>query len=114
MSPNRVVAVLTPIVFVPLAGYIATLVAKHVPGVQIDQGQITAVFVAGALSVLPPMWKWLDGWQKYEQREQDARLAASLKDDASTWDADSDDDAADDDEPEFAPDDVFVSAHPER
>ena len=87
MSPNRVVAALTPIVFVPLAGYIATLVAKHVPGVQIDQGQITAVFVAGALSVLPPMWKWLDGWQKYEQREQEAELAARLggHEDEATW-----------------------------
>jgi len=76
ITPNRVIAVLTPVIFAPLAGYIAAWVAKHLPGVEVQPEDLTPIFVAGALSVLAPMWKWLDGWQKYEQRE--AEITAEL------------------------------------
>jgi hypothetical protein len=64
---NRVVAALTPIVFVPAAGFIATWVAVHFPGLPpIDPGWLTGIFVAGALTAGTTAYKWLDGWQKHE------------------------------------------------
>lgn len=63
--PNRVVILLTP-VFAAAAAFVAAWTAKHVPGLRLDQGQLTAIFVTGAASVIPLVYKWLDGWQKHE------------------------------------------------
>ena len=52
MTPNRIVAVLTPLVFAPAAGAIAAWAAKHAPGVSISQVDLTNVFIAGALASL--------------------------------------------------------------
>jgi hypothetical protein len=65
MSPNRVVAVLTPLVFAPLAGAIAAWLAKHFPAVDLSQDDLQQVFVAGALIALVPATQWLHGWQKH-------------------------------------------------
>ena len=65
--PNRVVTMLTPLVFMPLAGWIATQVAQHFPGLPaIDSEWLTGVFVVGALGALTTAYSWLDGWKKYE------------------------------------------------
>jgi hypothetical protein len=81
MAPNRVVAVLTPLLFAPLAGAIAAWLAEHFPGFQVDQGALTEVFIAGALIALAPAAQWLSGWQKFEARqaqlERDVALAGS-------------------------------------
>jgi hypothetical protein len=69
MSPNRVVALLTPVVFAPLAGTVAALLAQHFPGVDIPEDQITQVFIAGALIAFGKAAQWTHGWQKYEARE---------------------------------------------
>ncbi len=69
LTPNRVVAVLTPIVFAPLAGAIAALLAEHFPGISVDKGSIEQVFIGGALIGLAPALQWLHGWQKYEARQ---------------------------------------------
>jgi hypothetical protein len=68
MSPNRIVAVLTPLIFAPAAGAICAYLAEHFPGVQVDEGSLQQVFVAGAAIALVPAAQWLHGWQKHEQR----------------------------------------------
>src|SRR5215212_6560682 len=72
MSPNRIVAVLTPLIFAPLAGTIAALVAHNFPGVEISEGSLTQIFIAGALIALAKAAQWTRGWQKYEERQEAA------------------------------------------
>jgi hypothetical protein len=72
MSINRVVALLTPLVFAPLAGACSAWLAEHFPGTEISADQLQQVFIAGALVALAPALQWLHGWQKHE-----ARLAAA-------------------------------------
>ena len=76
MSPNRIVAFLTPLVFAPLAGVISTWAAENLPGVTISQSAMEEIFIAGALVALAPALQWLNGWQKYEARTADALAAA--------------------------------------
>ena len=78
MQPNRVVAVLTPLLFAPLAGAVAAWVAEHFPGFQVDKSALEEVFIAGALIALAPAAQWLHGWQKYEARqaERDPEVVA--------------------------------------
>src|SRR5262245_17074182 len=76
MNPNRVVAVLTPLVFAPLAGSISAWLAEHFPGFNVDADQLQAVFIAGALIALAPAAQWLHGWQKYEARQAEAAKAS--------------------------------------
>jgi hypothetical protein len=78
MSPNRIVAFLTPLVFAPLAGVISTWAAENLPGVQISQSAMEEIFVAGALIALAPALQWLHGWQKFEARKEDALAAAAV------------------------------------
>jgi hypothetical protein len=68
-SPNRLVAMLTPIVFAPLAGSIAVLAARYFPGVDVDQGSLQAIFIAGATIAFGKAGLWLKGWQDWEKRE---------------------------------------------
>lgn len=79
MSINRVVAILTPLLFAPLAGMCAAWLAEHFPGVDIPAAQLQEVFIAGALIALAPALQWLHGWQKHEARqaEQDAAARAA-------------------------------------
>jgi hypothetical protein len=72
MSINRVVALLTPLVFAPLAGACAAWLAEHFPGAEVSADQLQQIFIAGALVALAPALQWLHGWQKHE-----ARLAAA-------------------------------------
>lgn len=71
MTPNRIVALLTPLVFAPLAGACATWLAKHFPGIQVSQSDLQSIFIAGALIALAPAVQWLHGWQKYEARQSE-------------------------------------------
>lgn len=77
MSPNRIVAFLTPLVFAPLAGVISTWAAENLPGVTISQSAMEEIFVAGALIALAPAMQWLHGWQKHEARSADALAVAA-------------------------------------
>lgn len=76
MSPNRIVAFLTPLVFAPLAGVISTWAAENLPGVTVSQSAMEEIFIAGALVALAPALQWLHGWQKHEARAADALAAA--------------------------------------
>jgi hypothetical protein len=76
MSLNRIVALLTPLVFAPLAGVVSAWAADNLPGVSLPADKVEEVFIAGALIALAPAAQWLHGWQKYEAR-QDAAIAAA-------------------------------------
>lgn len=67
---NRVVTILTPLVFVPVSGYVATWVPQHLPGIgfQPSSGMVLGLFLSGATAALTAAYKWLDGWQKHESR----------------------------------------------
>lgn len=77
LQPNRIVALLTPLVFAPLAGVITTWAAENLPGVTVPRESIEEIFIAGALIALAPAAQWLHGWQKWEQGKQAADLAAA-------------------------------------
>jgi hypothetical protein len=55
-------------------------VAEHFPGLPaFDSAQLTGFAIAGALAVVTLAYKWIDGWQKHEDRggtviTQDERL----------------------------------------
>lgn len=75
MTPNRIVAILTP-VFALAAGTCATWLAEHFPALDVPASALEEIFIAGALAVLAPALQWLYGWQKYEAREAEAQAAA--------------------------------------
>ena len=77
MSPNRIVAFLTPLVFAPLAGVVSTWAADNLPGINIPASQMEEIFIAGALIALAPAAQWLYGWQKFEQAREVGLAAAA-------------------------------------
>jgi hypothetical protein len=80
ITPNRLVALLTPLVFAPLAGTISVLVAKYLPGIDIDSDQVQQVFIAGALIAFGKAGLWLKGWQDWEKSHDE--VAEDVVDDA--------------------------------
>jgi hypothetical protein len=101
---GRIVTVLSPTLFAPLAGYISLWLAKHAPGVSIPTknsiaGSLSqaAVFATGLVIAHLKSSKWLDGWQKYEARE------ALLGSGALPPSGEGPDDAALADTPEYDP-----------
>src|SRR4051794_38775847 len=78
MKPNRIVALLTPLVFAPLAGAVSSWLAQHFPGVNVSESDLQSIFIGGALIALAPAVQWLHGWQKYEAREADTAHAIQL------------------------------------
>jgi hypothetical protein len=75
MSPNRIVALITPACALA-AGWAASWLADNVPGLNISQDNLQAVFIAGAVAVILPALQWLHGWQKWEERSEAQTLAA--------------------------------------
>ena len=72
---NRVVVLLTPLA-ATLAGLVAAWLADHAPLIadQVDEGSLTAIFIAAATSVVTMAYKWLDGWQDYEEQLADPEM----------------------------------------
>src|SRR3954465_8696921 len=68
MSPNRIVAVLTPLLFAPLAGSVSALAAEYFPGLDVPSSALQQIFIAGALIAFAKAAQWTHGWQKYEAR----------------------------------------------
>jgi hypothetical protein len=69
MSPNRIVAIYTPLVFAPIAGCVAVWLADKFPGVNLARSDLAPVFIAGMLIALVMAAQWVHGWQKWEARE---------------------------------------------
>jgi hypothetical protein len=109
MTPNRIVAVLTPLVFAPAAGAISAWVANHAPGIDLSKDELMNIFIAGALVALAPAVQWLHGWQKYEERQAQAdqaiELATATAGAAAYGAAAADEDAAGDDDDTYADED---------
>jgi len=78
MSPNRVVAALTPLVFAPLAGAVSAWLAAHFPGLDVSPNDVEKVFIAGALIALAPAAQWIHGWQRFEARQEDHQHEVEL------------------------------------
>jgi len=76
IPPNRIVALLTPTVFAPLAGAIAVAAAEYAPGTNIDETSLTAIFIAGSTIAFGKAAQWTKGWQQFEQHDADVALAA--------------------------------------
>ncbi len=55
------------------AGWLAGVVAKAVPGADLDRGQIVAFMIAVSTAALGVGWKWLQGWQQHEQNVADGK-----------------------------------------
>lgn len=115
MTPNRVVALLTPLL-APVAGAVTKWLAENAPGVDLSRDDLTSVFIAGALFALAPALQWLHGWQKFEARndaiQRDIELAnvaamsgAPAAAPSTAHDEQDDYDRFDD---EYAPDDDYV------
>ena len=75
MSLNRIVALITPAAALA-AGWAASWLAEHVPGIGVTKENLQAVFIAGAVAVLAPALHWLHGWQKWEVRNEAALAEA--------------------------------------
>jgi hypothetical protein len=83
MSPNRIVALLTPVCALA-AGWVASWIAQNFPGANISKESLQAVFIGGMAAVIAPAWQWLHGWQKFEARQADAEQLALAVDAASS------------------------------
>lgn len=75
---GRVVVLLTP-VFAGLSGWIATRAAEILPGMpKLEDAEMTSLFVAGALTGIGAVYKWLDNRGKYEQAAELNGQAAGI------------------------------------
>jgi hypothetical protein len=73
MTISRIVTLLTPI-FAGLAGWVCQLAAQYLPGTpSLDEGELTAIFIAGATAAVAAAVKWLDGRSKHEIAHDGAR-----------------------------------------
>ena len=79
MSPNRIVALLTPVCALA-AGWVASLIAQNFPDANISKESLQAVFIGGMAAVIAPAWQWMHGWQKYEARQSEAEQLAQVSD----------------------------------
>jgi hypothetical protein len=77
MTPNRLVALATPIA-APVAGWLAAWIATHFPGLNIPQNAIEEIFIAGSLFAVAPAAQWLHGWQKWEQQQAATEAAVAV------------------------------------
>src|ERR1700744_3172723 len=72
--PNRVVVLLTPTVFIPTSVWVSGWAATHLPGLPgLTSGEVLGVELAGALAALKVADRWIDGWQKDEDRKAGVR-----------------------------------------
>ncbi len=79
MQPNRLVAILTPLVFAPVAAFITLKLAD----LGIDFGDSTddliiqgSIFAFGAFVAWAKSQQWLKGWQGWEKQVNDATNGA--------------------------------------
>lgn len=86
LPPNRVVALLTPLLTPPIAiaaAWLSPWAAQHLPGLPtFTPAELTAFGIAGAAAVVVPAVRladrFIDGWQKHEGAQ--AALVRALVD----------------------------------
>jgi hypothetical protein len=112
MPPNRMVALLTPVVALA-AGGVATWLADNL-GIQVDAAELQAIFVAAIVAVLAPAAQWLYGSQKFERHQAELErlaLKADTESAARTAEAEMEAAAAYEDEAEDDADDYDDDGH---
>lgn len=67
-SLNRLVVLLTPI-FAGAAGWVVTRIAEWMPGANLDETELTALFIAAFLAAVEMARQWLKGWSKHEENQ---------------------------------------------
>ena len=68
LTKAQIMHLITGLVIVPLAGFIAQWVPQHFPGLPVfTSGELTAFFIAGAGSALSLGIHYLHGWQVWER-----------------------------------------------
>jgi hypothetical protein len=77
MPPNRMVALLTPVLAVA-AGTAATWLAEA--GLDVSATELQAIFVAVLAAVLAPAAQWLHGAQKFERHQSELEQLALVAD----------------------------------
>src|SRR5262245_52656910 len=93
MPPNRMVALLTPVVALA-AGGAATWLADNL-GIRVDAAELQAIFVAAIVAVLAPAAQWLYGSQKFERHQAELeQLALKADTESAARAADADMEAA--------------------
>lgn len=67
---NRVVALLSPVA-ITVAGAVSVWLAENLPFVSdyVDAGETEAIFLGAVAAGVAAVYKWLDGWSKYEERQ---------------------------------------------
>jgi hypothetical protein len=73
MSPNRIVAVFTP-VFVAVAALVSGYVAKTT-GLNVTPAELVSVETTVGVAAAASAIKWLHGWSVYEKAEKGAEYA---------------------------------------
>lgn len=83
MPLNRLVAFVLGPAITLASGYISLWLSRHFPGAHLpDQKSIAGVLTTGVITVVPmilahaKVQKWLDGWQGWEKRMDDATNGA--------------------------------------
>jgi len=74
---NRIVVMVTPFLTIG-AAWLSGVIARHVPGVKLDQTQVVSFMIAIVAVCLASAWKWLQGWQQHELLVAQ-KLAAPIK-----------------------------------
>lgn len=63
LSVERVVAILTPTIFAPVAALLTKWIAVNIPGLHVNSSDITALQVSAIAGAVVLAWKWLHGRQ---------------------------------------------------
>jgi hypothetical protein len=74
-TTGRVVALITPTIIAPAAGFVAVTAAKW--GLDVDAKELEAVFIAGVTAALGIGALWLKGWQDWEKRQEETPAGVS-------------------------------------
>lgn len=75
-NKERVVTILTPLVFAPLAASAAVLAGKYFPGVDLPTDKLVGLAVTGFLGGVGLAITWLRGAQKEADNKSAERVAA--------------------------------------
>lgn len=76
--PNRIVILLTPIAFIPVAGTVTAWTAVHFPGLELSEGLVIGLASAAALGAFSLAYKWLDQWQRGEPIHAEADIDRAI------------------------------------
>ena len=72
-SVEKMVALLTPTVFAPLAALLTKLITVNIPGSHVTSGQLTALEIAAFVGAVAMGAHWLQGQREWRKLELQAK-----------------------------------------